>query len=159
MSLNSTSLNFRVAGEIGSYLISSPDFRWKQLQNAPEIQKCLFPKPPSVLFKLPPPLAPRKLPWDRFPKEVKAIGLNESCDLQTWVISVRPLFQTLSFIQPLSANLRNLHHSNPSRSLLSLLRMFFCSVGSPQFINMFEILAPLLKHAHIHTFTFIRTSK
>lgn len=70
MSLNSTSLNFRVAGEIGSYSISSPDFLDEAVTEC-SWNSMSIPQTPSVLFKLPPPLAPRKLPWDRFPKEVR----------------------------------------------------------------------------------------
>lgn len=155
MSLNSTSLNFRVAGEIGSYSISSPDFLDEAVVEC-SWNSMSIPQTLSVSSSFLHPLLPENCLETNFPKKWETIGLNESCDLQTWIISMSLLFQTLSFIHPLSAYLWNLHHTNPSRSLLSLLHMFFCSVGSfPQFINMFKILAILLKHAHIHTFIFI----
>lgn len=157
MSLNGESLNFRVAGDISNYSVSFPDFLDEEA-----VACCLnsmpIPQILSKLFKLPPPLTPRKLPWFKFYREVRNRRSQESCYLQTHVIHYEPpVSEDDPLIHPVSTYLWNLGRTNPSRFLLSLSCMCFqflplCWLfpsaykrvqGSPAFI----------KNVHTHTHT------
>lgn len=135
----------------------------KQLWHAPEIQ-CLFPKPYLCSSSFLQPLLPENCLDSSFSKKWEIIGPKQSCDLQTRIISMSLLFQTLSFVHLLSTCLWNLCHTNPSRSLLShayvpFLPLCWFFPSGHKHVQDFPTFIKTCTHVHTHIHIHIWTSK